>query len=341
LDQSTKVVDPILKAGNGLREWNDIVSEAFVGCAVDANNNPFNGELCSCRIDQVNLVRIRAQPSLVTRWFNGEPRRSSGSVLLHLQSAGHSINRQRGRQAMVDPGDGVLCDPDQRYTVEFPTAYEMFVVELPIIGILAREPGFDLDRFACHKVESRRSQLLLSFLRTAWLQRDCLGNDPDWRDCVSRISLDLAMRAISRAGGHEVVGASAELRRSVFEYIRDNLADSGLRTSTIARALNVSPRSVQNVFECRATTTSGFILQQRLAYAAERLVREPGRGSITKLAYDCGFSDSAYFSRCFSRHFGVPPRDYRRQSVRCLPINRADDKRQPTSSSHLTIGTPI
>jgi AraC-like DNA-binding protein len=340
LDRSIKVVDPILRAGKGLREWNDIVGEAFAGCVVDADNNPFSGELCSCRIDQVNLVRIRAQPSMVTRWFNGEPRRSSGSVLLHLQSAGRSINRQRGRQAMVDPGDGVLCDPDQRYTVEFPTPYEMFVVELPIIGVLAREPGFDLDRFACHKVESRRSQLLLSFLRTAWQQRDCLGNDPDWRDCVSRISVDLAMRAISRAGGHEVVGASAELRRSVIEYIRDNLADSELRTSTIARALNVSPRSVQNVFECRATTTSGFILQQRLTHAAERLIREPGRGSITKLAYDCGFSDSAYFSRCFSRHFGVPPRDYRRHSQRPMPVKREPDKRALSASSHMTTGSP-
>ena len=312
MDQYINVVDPILKASKGLGEWNDIVGEAFPGCVVDATERRFDGELCCCRIDEMNLVRIRAQPSMVGRWLNGGPRHSSGSVLLHLQSAGCSINRQCGRSAMADPGEGVLCDPDHSYTVEFPTTYEMFVVELPANSVLAREPGFDLERFAGQKVENRRSQLLLAFLRTAWLQRDCLGNDPDWRDCVSRTGLDLAMRAISKAGGHEAVGACAELRRAVIEYIRRNLVDSELRTSSIARALNVSSRSVQKVFEGRATTTSGFILQQRLARASELLIREPGRLSITKLAYDCGFSDSAYFSRCFSRHFGIAPRDYRR-----------------------------
>jgi AraC-like DNA-binding protein len=311
-DRPGNGADPMLKAGQGLREWNDIVGQTFAGCVVDAEERRFSGELWSCQIDEVNLVRVRAQPSMVGRWLNGSPQRCSGSVLLHLQSAGRSINRQRGRSVMADPGDAVLCDPDHSYTVEFLTPYEMFVVALPITGVLAREPGFDLERFAGQKVEVRRSQLLLAFLRTAWLQRECLGNDPDWRDCVSRICLDLAMRAISKAGGHEAVGGSAELRRAVIEYISQNLLDSELRTSSIARALRVSPRSVQNVFERRATTTSGFILQQRLARAAERLIREPGRQSITKLAYDCGFSDSAYFSRCFSRHYGVAPRDYRR-----------------------------
>jgi AraC-like DNA-binding protein len=304
--------DPMRKASKMLREWNDIIGEAFVGCVVEAAERRFSGELWSCRISAMNLVHIRAQRSRVERWVNDGPRTQSGSVLLHLLAAGQCISHQRGQCATLEPGDGVLCDPDHSYTTNYPTAHEVFIIELPVIDIVAREPGFDLERFAGRKVEQRRSQLLLNFLRTAWLQRDCLDEDPDWRDCVSRTSLDLAIRAISKAGGHEVVGASAELRRAVIVHIQQNLLDSGLRTSSIARALNVSPRSVQNVFEGGNTTTSGYILQQRLARAAERLIREPGRQSITGLAYDCGFSDSAYFSRCFSRHYGVAPRDYRR-----------------------------
>jgi AraC-like DNA-binding protein len=317
-DYSIENGAPHLKTGKGLREWNAIVGETFTGCVVDAEARRFDGELWRCRIGDLKLVKVRAQTSVVGRWLTEGPRHGSGSVLLHLQSVGRSINRQNGRSVTVDPGDAVLCDPDHPYTVEFLSRYEMYIVELPAIGVLAREPGFDLERFAGQKVERKRSQLLLAFLRTAWLQRDCLEHDSDWRDCVSRISTDLAMRAISKAGGHDAVGASAELRRGVMEYIRRNLVDSELRTSSIARALNVSPRSVQKVFEQRATTTSSFILQQRLGLAAERLTLEGGRLSITDLAYDCGFSDSAYFSRCFSRYFGVAPRDYRRKGPHSL-----------------------
>jgi len=316
LETSTNGIMPHSQAGRGLREWNDIVGDVFAGCTVDAADRPFNGELWRCRINDVNLVRVRAQPSRVGRWLSGLPKASSGSVLLHLQSEGHSVNCQRGRSTSVEPGGAALCDPDQRYTIDFLTPYEMFVVQLPIASVLAHEPGFDLDRFAGQRVDTMRSQLLLSFLRTAWQQRDCLEYDVDWRDCVSRISLDLAMRAISQAGEHEVVGASAELRRAVIEHIRQNLANPDLRTSSIARTLHVSTRSVQTVFERLATTTSSFILQQRLTRAAEHLIREPGRQSITQLSYDCGFSDSAYFSRCFKRHFGVAARDYRRSGPR-------------------------
>jgi AraC-like DNA-binding protein len=325
--QTLGAIDPMHRSSKALREWSEIVGQAFAGSVVDAAERRFSGELWSCRIGEMNLVHIRAQRSRVARWLEGGPRERSGSLLLHLQSAGQCINRQRGHSETVDPGDGVLCDPDHSYTIDYLTPHEVFVIEMPVLDVIAREPGFELERFAGRKVEQRRSQLLLNFLRTAWLQRDCLDSDPDWRDCVSRISLDLAMRAICKAGGNEVVGASAELRRAVIQHIHENLLNSGLKTSSIARALNVSPRTVQNVFEGGVTTTSGYILQQRLARAAERLIREPGKQSITGLAYDCGFSDSAYFSRCFSRYYGVAPRDYRRHGQASVLRRQSTDQR--------------
>ena len=33
--------------------------------------------------------------------------------------------------------------------------------------------------------------------------------------------------------------------------------------------------------------------------------------SITALAFDLGFNDSAYFSRCFRQRFGTTPSGYR------------------------------
>jgi AraC-like DNA-binding protein len=311
-DRSTLAADAALRATEGLQEWNDIVGEAFTGCTVDAQTPLFDAELWRHEINDLKLVRVRAQPSKVSRWITDGPRASSGSVLLHLQASGSSINVQQGHVTSISPGDGALCDADRGYVVDFLTPYEMFVVELPLAGIVAHDPAFDLDRLAGRKVDSHRSQLLLAFLRTAWDQRGCLDEDADWRDCVSRTSLDLAMRAISQSHPDEVVGASAELRRAVVGYIRVNLGDPDLRTSSIATALRISPRSVQSVFERLATTASGFILQNRLDRAASCLVDAPGRQSMTDLAFDCGFSDSSYFSKCFSRRFGVAPRDYRR-----------------------------
>ena len=306
----------VYAAGN-LQRWNDIVSDAFTQCVVDAPADGFNAELWRVAIGEINLVRIRAPASHVTRWIDGGPQRSSGSVLLHLQAHGVSINEQGRRTARAAEGEAVLCAADRRYSVDFLTPYEMFVVELPLPAILGRLPAFDLDHMAGQKVDTRRSQLLLAFLQAAWSQRDCLADDPDWRDCVSRTSLDLALRAITQSGhaAGPVAGAgngSAELRRAVLDFIVHNLADPDLRTSTIAQAVGVSARSVQAVFERLATTTSGFILDRRLDTAAQALAQGLGGRSITDLAFDCGFSDSAYFSRCFRQRYGASPREYLR-----------------------------
>jgi len=303
--------DATTRTAAALGAWNDIVAETFAGCVVDAPARPFDGVLRICPINDLRFVLVRAERSCVRRWLRGGPPRRSGTVLLHLQASGLSVNCQRGAAAAIGPGEAALCDPDHAYEVDFSTRYEMFVIELPLPRIVDWEPGFDLDRAAAQPVDRARSQLLLAFLRAAWAQADCLGADPDWRDCVSRTSLDLALRAISRAAAHTVVGASAELRRAVLDHIRRNLPEPELGTASIARALRISPRSVQTVFERLGTTASGFILEQRLDRAAEQLVREPGRRAITALAFDCGFSDPAYFSRCFRRRFGLPPRAHR------------------------------
>jgi AraC-like DNA-binding protein len=293
-----------------LHGWNDIVGSAFTGCVVDAAAENFEGTLGACRINDLGFVKIRAQPSQVRRWLGDRPAISSNAALLHLQAAGTGINRQGRRETRINAGEGAICDPDQAYGIDFITAYEMFVLELPAPMIFARQPGFDLERAAGMAIDSGRVKLLLGFIQAAWDQLAMLGDDADWRACVSRIALDLALQAIGQAPEISDCAGASDLRRLVLGYIRANISDPALRTSGIAKALAVSPRTVQNVFERLATTASAFILEQRLAHAAECLRAERGTRSITQIAYDSGFSDSAYFSRCFHKIYGVSPRNF-------------------------------
>ena len=301
------LADPMRQA-SCLSGWNEIVGAAFAGCAVDAADPLFAGRLGACAIGELRFVKIAAGASRVRRWGRGRPARPAHAALLHLQTAGAGLNRQAGVEAAIAPVAAVLCDADRPYEIDFLTSYQMFVVEIPEPAILRHAPGFDLERAAGRALDPSRAQLLLGFLGAAWDQLDLLGGDADWRDCVSRISTELALRAIVPHG--ESAGPGVELRHAVLAYIRQNLADPGLRTGGIAKALGVSPRAVQTVFEAMATTASAYILQGRLARAAGLMRAARGAAPITQIAYDCGFSDSAYFSRCFRKAYGVPPRRF-------------------------------
>ena len=97
----------------------------------------------------------------------------------------------------------------------------------------------------------------------------------------------------------------------VMDFVERHLTDADLSTSTIARALSLSPRAVQNVFASMATTPTEFILTRRLNRSAEMLASGSDFGSITDLAFDVGFNDSAYFARRFRRKFGLSPSAFR------------------------------
>lgn len=52
-----------------------------------------------------------------------------------------------------------------------------------------------------------------------------------------------------------------------------------------------------------------YLIYVRLIHAADLL--ESGMLSVTEIAVQCGFCDVSYFSKCFKKHFGINPSEYR------------------------------
>jgi AraC-like DNA-binding protein len=298
------------RQAKGIGEWNEIVLEAFSGTSVDSFEPEFPAGLSRCSIDELKFTCVVSQPSRVHRWNRLHPSKMTGVALLHLQDFGVGTNFQCGRVAQLVPGSGALCDPDQHYMIDFATPYRMFIVELPLPRIAVRAPLFDLPTQAGTSVEIPKSKMLLSILRTAWEEFDHFGNDEDWCRCMSSAALELALGAICKTNKEHAVRPNVDLRRAVIEYIRVNIEDPDLRILQIATAFSVDRRTIQFVFERMSTTASAFILNERLMLAADRLRNGRGRSSMTEIAYSSGFSDSAYFSRCFRKKFGMPPSQF-------------------------------
>jgi AraC family L-rhamnose operon transcriptional activator RhaR/AraC family L-rhamnose operon regulatory protein RhaS len=63
-----------------------------------------------------------------------------------------------------------------------------------------------------------------------------------------------------------------------------------------------------------------YLNHLRIIDIAKELLSSPR--SITDIALDAGFNDSNYFSRCFKKYMGVPPREYRNTPIDALPIPR-------------------
>ena len=100
---------------------------------------------------------------------------------------------------------------------------------------------------------------------------------------------------------------------SSVDYIHQNLSEP-LDISAIARAAALSPNSLSSKFhkETGLTPTS-YIAKERMEMAAHLLVYT--NMSMQNICTQIGILDSNYFSRCFKKHYGLSPTDYRKQKI--------------------------
>ncbi|MFB6809982.1 helix-turn-helix domain-containing protein [Streptomyces sp. NPDC056387] len=90
-----------------------------------------------------------------------------------------------------------------------------------------------------------------------------------------------------------------------------HLADPELSPAMLARALNVSVRTLHRAFAAAGEQIGTYIRQRRL-HEARLALAAPSPLSISELAAHWQFADSSHFTRAFKKHYGQTPTEYAR-----------------------------
>ncbi len=108
------------------------------------------------------------------------------------------------------------------------------------------------------------------------------------------------------------LGRCAQLRPRIELFIETHLPEPTLNPTAIAAAAGISVRHLHRLFAAKGCTVAEWIRERRLERCRSDLA-DPRlfEGSITDIAFSWGFSDSAHFSHCFRKEFGVSPRQFR------------------------------
>jgi AraC family chitin signaling transcriptional activator len=90
--------------------------------------------------------------------------------------------------------------------------------------------------------------------------------------------------------------------------VEENYSDPEFGTSTAAKKLFVSERSLQRrVKSSIEKTFTEYLTEVRLDNACRRLLAGE---KVSDVAFECGFNDPSYFSQRFKHRFGVPPSQF-------------------------------
>lgn len=100
----------------------------------------------------------------------------------------------------------------------------------------------------------------------------------------------------------------------LLDYIHSHL-DQPLTLDELAQQSCWSRWQLQRVFQSETgLTVANYVRELKLSTAAETLLADSSR--VIDIAVGLGFNSEISFSRAFKQHFGVSPRDYRKQGRR-------------------------
>jgi len=95
----------------------------------------------------------------------------------------------------------------------------------------------------------------------------------------------------------------------IIQYV-NQVQSASLTVEAIAKELFTSSSKLRNTFRHETGMTIGSYIHDRSLYYAELQVRCSTK-SIKEISESLGYCDQFYFSRCFTRKFGLSPAKYR------------------------------
>lgn len=295
--------------------WRDHVWTSVGEFDVRSGDDPFLASAMLHRVGELTVARVNASPHVLSRSYQqvrGDDRRLFKLVVQH---EGTIFIEQRDKRVALMPGQWMLYDitrPFKFHTTEA-TCQSAVLLRAEDVRLADLTP-YSLR--AC-SAASGYSGMLRSALMLA-----SAGNSSGASSGQSQGGMEndvgvmiarLARLALFEHGNHEARRSSHEVMRERIDgYLDMHLRRFDLSIDTVASGLNCSKRYLHKVFLHSGCTLSEYILNRRLEACRKDLIDPTKAGeSVTDIAYACGFSSLAYFSRVFKNTYGESPSSYR------------------------------
>ena len=281
-------------------------------------DGPFVGEIQTVPLENVALSTVASSPLKVLRRRQDIAYQDEGHYLVKVQLQGLGLVRQRGCEALLQPGDFVVCSSIEPYELQFEGPHREAVVTVPqaLLKGLVRNPDRHIGLRKAKSVAV--NGLLTQFVSSLDQQMPRMA--PEVVGRLEPVVLDLLVTALSFGETESERGdIKSEYLRRTRQYIQRNLHDAELSPLKIASAIGISIRYLHQLFREEGISCCRYIQRQRLE-GCRQAFGNPALDHLgaSDIAFRHGFNDAAHFSRRFKAEYGSSPSEFRRRSRRAV-----------------------
>jgi AraC-like DNA-binding protein len=282
---------------------------------IDTGPSDYVGYIKEASFGPVTLTETESPPQHIVRRRSHLSRVSEDCVYVGFAVKGGQAVQQRNQHILYTVGKAGLFSTSEPYELRNTLPARSIYVEFrreefakrfcggapPLTSLI--QTKFGIGRVAatlCGSMVMEAENLQVD-------ARNQLGND------ILNI-LALAFEATEHdvtesVGDADVRGARL---RQVMSYIEKNLGNPLLNPDRIAKANQMSVRTLQYLFKSADTTVSDYIWTSRLERCRKELELAVGlQRTVTEIAMDAGFNSLSHFSSVFRKRYGISPTSIR------------------------------
>jgi AraC-like DNA-binding protein len=227
------------------------------------------------------------------------------AYIVQFNIAGSHTGDFDGVRFSAGPGEVGICDLSRPMLLHS-TAVKVLSTFLPRDQVKAVVPDIELHGMV---LDGNRAGLLIEHLTsvTRWFPQLI----PETLPGITRATIELLGACLAMEAGRAdfAVRESPVLLRAR-SYVEHNLLEPGLNPARISEALGVSRSTLYRLFEPLGGVTA-YVWDRRLHLARAALLDPKRARRISEIAFQCGFSSEAHFSRSFRKAFNIRPSDLR------------------------------
>ena len=273
--------------------------------------HPFHGSIDKRSLAGVELTRFASSPVSFAKFPVVSATSPERACIVITQLEGVRRYRQSDAVSILHPGDTTMLDSGLPWSSECPgqcarlyLRFPRWVIQnrlkinaLPVLPRISGACGLGATLF----------RLATSLYEEAGMLTPEQG----------RAAVEAYLELLAGCIGHpelatQKLSHQGELYARIERVIEDRLAEPTLNPAEIADAVGISVRHLHRLFLTKGHRVGEWIRERRLERCREDLSdRRFCERNITDIAFAWGFSDSAHFSRCFKKEFGVSPRAFR------------------------------
>lgn len=292
-----------------VESWHDIICSTFSRTEYKpGNETDFRGILRAITLGETRMAQIQSSGG----WFGRSPSAIRGDGFDGFMI----LMAQNGELRLSQGDDRYLARHGEALIYRHGTPFELAIPSQYLASSLWVSPA--LMQRQCPSLMTRNAPLLLrrdtanGALALSMIESLCTGAVTQQMREADRL-VAATLDVVSTTVTQESAGGDPMLRARLESYSLANIDDAELNLERLARAVGVSPRTLNRALGRDGTTPMRWLRDLRLEEAHDALLRKRVR-NVTEAAFAHGFKDVAHFSRCFSSRYGIAPSQLLRRS---------------------------